>query len=368
MPEDLPENACRRWLEKYEIRDGTLLVAVSGGLDSRVVLEVLRLEAASRGLELVVAHVNHQLRGEESEADAVFVADLARKLGLPFLSRRVSPGERIRNRSSRHRPTLEEAARDLRREALIEMAREAGARWIATGHHAGDQAETVLLRILRGTGPAGLVGMSPRSVDGVWLRPLLACHPDRLRAYAASNRSRGLEWREDASNADPAFSRNRLRAEWIPGLASDFNPQLLRTMCNLAETLREEGEWIEEIVDRAAEDRIRADERGIELALEGWEELPEALARRLVRKALLAAGLERDLSRAHLLRVLAFLRLGRRAGRDKRIELPRGIRLRRLDEMFLLETLLDTEAGADRSRNRANEIDPDDNARVQGRD
>lgn len=314
---------------------GRLLVAVSGGRDSMLLLALLEALAHDRMLDLCVAHVHHGLRGAEADADARFVEERARASGLPFYMRRVDPrARREAAPSSRSRPTIEEAARDLRRAALTEMAREAGARWVALAHHAGDQAETVLLRILRGTGADGLAAMSPISSDGFWVRPLLGVRPEEV-ARAAD--ARGLRWREDGSNRDLAFARNRLRNEWMPGLSDAFGTDLLRNLVHLADAVRDDLEWIEGQVDLAAAERIEIGPDGIRLALDGWDALPDALGRRLVRRVLLMAGLERSVSGVHLARVLAFLRRGRTAGRDLRLELPLGAILRRLDEVFLFQ-------------------------------
>lgn len=345
---------CRNVLERWGIAQGRLLVAVSGGLDSRVLLELLLQVAPELGLELVVGHVNHQLRGASSRADECFVSELARREKLPFGCRRVEPETLRENRSSRLRPTLEEAARVLRREALLGIADELGARWIATAHHQGDQAETVLLRILRGTGPDGLAAMAVVSRDGRWIRPLLDIDPARFESFV---KERGLDWREDESNQDRSFARNRLRLDWLPGLAESFNPQLLRSLCNLAETQTRDVEWIELLVDDAARGRIDIEEHAVQLALDDWELLPEALARRLVRRALRSAGLDRDITRVHLSRVLDFLRRGRSVGRDKILELPRGLTLHRGDRTFVLEPI--------RAENGSGRVD---DARVHGRD
>jgi tRNA(Ile)-lysidine synthase len=254
---------------------------------------------------------------------------------MDFYTRRVDPEAERVGRSSRERPTLEEAARNLRRQALQEMAAEAGCDWIATAHHAGDQAETLLLRMLRGTGPDGLAGMAPRSVDGRWRKPLLRFLPDEIEAWAEAA---GIRWREDASNQDRRFARNRLRLDWIPSLSATFNPQLLRTLSNLAEAGRRDREWIEGLVDEAVKERIEFGPSGIRFAIEGWDSLPEALARRMVRRGLVEVGLARDITRIHLERVLEFLRRGRRVGRDKSLQLPGGILLRRVGNYFELET------------------------------
>jgi tRNA(Ile)-lysidine synthase len=338
---------CRNALVRAGITQGRLLVAVSGGRDSVALLALAREAAPDLGLELVIGHVNHQLRGEASEADERFVRALASRADLDFQVRRVDPEALRGDRSSRSRPTLEEAARELRREALVEMADETGVSWIATAHHAGDQAETVLLRILRGTGPEGLAAMAPVSPDGRWVRPLLDIDPEALEKFA---RERRLEWIEDESNQDLRFARNRLRHQEIPRLAESFNPQLLRTLCNLAETQRRDLEWIEALVDEAATGRIELGKQVIQFSFDGWNELPEALGRRLARRSLLVAGLDRDVTRGHIERVLAFLRRGRAVGRDKILELPRGISLRRGDAGFELGPI-PAEKGIDRSEN-----------------
>lgn len=342
---------------------GRLLVAMSGGLDSCVLFDVLRRIAPPLELELVVGHVNHQLRGDDSDRDEAFVRTLAELAGVECCVRRVDPRAALVGHSSGTRPTLEEAARTLRRQALRTLADETKSSWIATAHHAGDQAETVLLRVLRGTGPDGLGAMAPLRVEGElgWVRPLLEIDPARLGEYARGEtreaRGRGIDWREDASNQDRRFARNQLRHDWLPGLAATFNPKLLRTLSNLAEAHRSDAAWIGDLVEQAARGRIEVGEERIELAIDGWDALPEALARRLVRRALVAAGLERSVSRAHLVRVLEFLRRGRRAGRDKFVELPQGVRLVRIDAAFSLGPIA-----------RPGEIDRPDNARVHERD
>ena len=321
-------------LDRAGVRDGRVLVAVSGGRDSMVLLAMLSAMRESRGLELVVGHVHHGLRGPDSDDDEAFVAARAEALGLRFVSRSVDPaGARASAANSRTRPSLEEAARDLRRAALVEMADAEGAAWIALAHHAGDQAETVLLRILRGTSPDGLAAMAQVSADGRIVRPLLGMMPEAIAKQALR---RDLDWREDASNQDPRFARNRLRREWLPGLADAFNPNLLRNLLHLADAQRADLEWIEGVVSAEAGERIEGGADGLRLTIDGWDALPDALARRLVRRALVAAGLGRELSAVHIERVVAFLRRGRSAGRDLRVELPLGGRLARRDDHFLL--------------------------------
>lgn len=311
-------------------RDGGLLVAVSGGVDSVVLAHALAALQGRLGLDLAIGHVNHGLRGADSEADQASVEALGAKLGVPVAARRADPAPLRDVRPSRDRPTLQEAARGIRYQALYQMADAAGARWIATAHTADDQAETLLLRLLRGSGPDGLGGIPERSPDGRILRPFLGVCREDVLAHAAAE---GIGWREDASNEHDAYTRNRLRRHWLPGLSDDFNPRLLRSLADLAEALRRDAEWIDAQVAREAARRFYEEPGCLWIEGKDWSELPEALARRLARLALRRAGRGRDTTRAHLGRMLAFFRDGRPG---TAIELPGGLALAREDDRFRL--------------------------------
>jgi tRNA(Ile)-lysidine synthase len=285
-------------------------------------------------MRVSLAHVDHGLRGAESDADAAFVREFATALGVGFAAERVDPRALVRGApSSRARPTLQEAARRLRADALRRLAASLGADRIATAHTADDQAETVLLRLLRGSGPAGLGGIPETSQDGWIARPLLAVSRASVLAYAQAQQ---LAWREDPSNANDRYARARLRHAWLPGLARNFNPQLLRAIGDLAEAQRRESEWIGTLVESEASRRFAWHEAGyLCIEAKGWEpdSTPDALARRLARHALHRVGAGRDVTRAHLDRIVHFLRSARR-GRS--IELPMGLRLARDARVFRL--------------------------------
>lgn len=312
--------------------DRKILVAVSGGVDSTVLAAALGALRRPLGLALVIGHVDHGLRGAGSDADGEAVRVLAGKLDLEVRVSRVDPEALRSDRGSRARPTLQEAARRVRYDALLAQADAAGADHIATAHTRDDQAETVLLRLLRGAGPDGLAGIPERSPDGRILRPLLGVSRSEVEAYA---RESGLSWREDPTNRDSRYARSRLRNEWIPGLREAFNPHLLRAVADLAEAQRRDAEWIAEHVERQAMGLFEPIDGGLRIAQEPWLELPEALARRLVRRALRELGASRNVTRTHLLRALGFLRTGRVGAT---LELPGGLRLRREDSCFVLTT------------------------------
>ena len=321
-----------RALRALDVRDCHLLVAVSGGLDSTVLAHVLASLREPLGLRVSLGHVNHGLRGPASEADAEAVAELASRLAADFAVERVDPMRLREGGSSRSRPTTQEAARILRRGALERIRVRLGCARIATAHHADDQVETVLMRLVRGCGPDSLGGIAESAAGGLAIRPLLGVARHEILAYAGKHR---LAWREDLSNADPKYTRNRLRAEVIPRLAA-FNPRLLRAIGNLAEAQRRDADWIDSLVDEQAEalfDRSRPGRLGI--AAVGWLERPEALARRLVVRAIGEMGVGREVSRAHVMRVLAFLR---QSSSGRAIELPMGLEVRRIsDDWFWMQ-------------------------------
>ena len=301
-----------------------VLVAVSGGVDSTVLAHALSALRRPLEIQLAIGHVDHGLRGAASDADLQAVRALAGKLAVRFESARVDPAAAREGVSSRARPTLQEAARSLRRDALERMRLALGYDHIATAHNANDQAETLLMRLLRGSGPDSLGGIGETSPDGIVLRPLLGVTRSEIEAFA---RDAGLVWREDASNADPRYTRNRLRADVLPALERDFNPRLLRALGDLAEAQRRDTEWLDALVEEAAGELVAPDPSGgLRILATGWSTRPEALSRRLVKRLLIDVGAGRDLSRVHLMRALAFLREGQER---TAIELPGGFRLTR---------------------------------------
>jgi tRNA(Ile)-lysidine synthase len=218
-----------------------LAVAVSGGADSVALLCLLLELRAELGIVLSVAHVNHKLRGDESDEDERFVAELARQHGLEFHVKE-APVE------GKNGSGIEAAARDLRYGFFRQLAREGRITKIATAHTLDDQAETVLLRIFRGTGIRGLAGIHPKIVFeeqgrafGELVRPLLRFRRPALQDFL---RERGQTWREDSSNQDLAFLRNRVRQRLLPIIAEEFAEPAIEHIAELAEIARaEEDHW-----------------------------------------------------------------------------------------------------------------------------
>ncbi len=214
-------------------------VAVSGGADSVALLELLLGLRSELGIVLLVAHLNHKLRGAESDEDERFVTDLAGQYELELLVH-AAPVERFQGTG------IEAAARKLRYEFFRELAQTGRATKIATGHTLDDQAETVLLRIFRGTGIRGLAGILPRlalehegRACGEVVRPLLGLRREEIREFL---RAVGQPWREDLSNQDPTFLRNKLRRTVLPVLRQTFGESALENLADLAEIARAEEE------------------------------------------------------------------------------------------------------------------------------
>jgi tRNA(Ile)-lysidine synthase len=264
-----------------------IAVAVSGGADSVCLLHLLR----DLDLAVCVLHVNHHLRGPESNADASFVADLAAGLNLPF---------HLQDAPVPSGDNLEQSARRLRLDFFRSVIACSQADRVATGHTRDDQAETVLFRFLRGAGTAGLAGIRPVTRDGI-IRPLIETSREEVRQYL---RDRNLPWREDSSNASPEFARNRIRHQLLPQLARDWNPAIAETLAQTADWALAEEEYWDATLDQL---QVEADGTVI-LDVGRLTSLPLASARRLVRRGIeLAKGDLRGIDFGHVEAVLALV-------------------------------------------------------------
>ncbi|MGH9746261.1 MAG: tRNA lysidine(34) synthetase TilS, partial [Candidatus Acidiferrales bacterium] len=260
-------------------------VAVSGGADSVALLRVLQKLRGELGITLLVAHLDHMLRGAESDGDADFVEALSLSSGLEFIVAR----EDVRAAAARRGWNLEDAARRLRYSFFQRILSEKRANCIAVAHTADDQAETVLGHVMRGTGLTGLAGIHPivaSSAGGSIVRPFLTTRREDLREYLKAH---GQGWREDATNLDQSRLRARIRAQLLPVLERDFSPAIVQHLGDLARFAREE----ESMWTALVEDRLR----GCTNASNPADSLPSAtiLVRDLLSPLpLLAAAGQRD--------------------------------------------------------------------------
>lgn len=262
-------------------------VAVSGGADSVALLRVLLELRQELGAVLTMAHFNHKIRGEEADADERFVNNLAQKFDLEFYSGSADAPAYARQKKM----SLETAARELRHSWFAQLVREKQTDKIATAHTQDDQVETVLMRILRGTGTRGLAGISPYQRQKSLIRPLLAIARAEIEGYLGGL---GQLWREDSSNKDLHHARNRVRHELLPSLQRDYNPAIRQLLADLAEVARGEEEyWEKEMEDLTARliragkpsrsGRSNREQPTIALDLSNMKSLPLAAQRRLLR-------------------------------------------------------------------------------------
>jgi len=288
-------------------------VAVSGGADSVCLLHVL-LELAPRwDLTLSVLHLDHQLRGAESRRDAEFVRDLAARLGLPAIVQEADVAGTPGN--------LEQAARSARLAFFRQTIAGGAVDRVALGHTRSDQAETVLYRLLRGAGTAGLAGIRP--VTPSVIRPLLEVERAEVLEFL---RARSIAWREDSTNASPRFARNRIRHGLLPQLARDWNPAISQTLAQLADwALAEQSYWDAEI-ERLAAACFVAKADALILPAGALGALPLAAARRLVRRAI--EQVKGDLRGIAFRHIEAVLALASRQEGSGRCQAP-GVEIRR---------------------------------------
>jgi tRNA(Ile)-lysidine synthase len=251
-----------------------LVVAVSGGADSMVLLDVLVRLAPRLGLRLHVAHIHHGLRGTSADRDAALVAAEAARYEVPLSVERLEPAMRARGTS------VQVWARSARYASLEAIRRRVRAAWILTAHNRNDQAETVLLNLLRGAGPRGLAGIPP--ARGHILRPLLGLWRADIERYAAA---RGVRFREDPSNRSVAYRRNRIRRRLLPLLAREYNPRIAEVLAALAEQAREDDDALTSQVAALGGAAVRTRGRAVGVNRRALSSTPPAVARRMFQEA-----------------------------------------------------------------------------------
>ena len=296
-----------------------LLAGVSGGADSLCLALALR----ELGYEFAVAHVNHGLRGTDSDADEAFTAAFAQRLGVRYFSRRVLliAGN------------IEASGRDARRDFFDELAEQHGFTKIALAHTRNDRVETFLLNLLRGSGSEGLVSMAP--VAGRTIRPLIETSREEVEAYL---KERNQPWRTDSSNLDLAFARNRLRHVVIPDLASEFNPKLVETLARTVEILEGEDAWMRALAEDWLSKNGTKEGQDIVIRVGMLESAPIALVRRVLRSALRKAGSDlHDVSFDHIESIRTLL-APEKSG--KFVEVPGGMQVaREFDRLVFRQAL-----------------------------
>ena len=320
-------------VRKFALRQGLLeegerlLVAVSGGPDSIALVNLLH--DLKLDLHLIVVHLDHGLRGAASREDALWVKKMAAERGWLYRGGRSRVGELAR----KEKLSLEAAARRARYDFFRDCAWRLGVDKVALGHHSDDQAETVLMRLLRGTGPEGLGGMRPRTERGglTLIRPLLFLSREEIESYL---KARSLKFRRDRTNRDQRFTRNRIRWKLLPLLAREYNPRIKEILVNLASLEADRDNLIKENLPRWTSNLSFNSDGETKISLVRMRRYSRELRGEIFKRILRRAGL-RELNRFNL-RALVGLLEGK-TGRES--TLPGGVVVRKEYEWLVIHAV-----------------------------
>lgn len=318
----------KQTITKYNLlkQDEKVVVGLSGGPDSTALAVSLAQIAPSLGVQLIIAHFNHGLRGSEANEDERFVRKLAKKMNLPFLSRKMDKTKFNKGLSP------EDFYRRQRYQFFDEVAKTNRAGKIALGHNLQDQAETVLLHLLRGSGLEGLKGIMPLR-DGKYIRPLIEVSRDEIISFLDEA---GIAYRRDISNENKIHLRNKIRLELLPYLKKEYNPRIDDTLAQMAEILREDNGFIKECVDKALKSTcIKKQKNRITVNIEYINMLPVAIKRRLIKELLENFSLQKN--GFAFLHINSIIKLVQNLESGRKICLPCGIEARREYENLILE-------------------------------
>lgn len=254
-----------------------VIVAVSGGPDSICLLHILYSLKKQLNIELCVAHVNHCLRGDESDADETYVRKFCEKLNIEFRSKSVDINKIVEIQSI----SCEIAGRNARYDFFNSLKEELNAQKIAIAHNANDQAETVLMRIMRGTGLEGLVGIKPIR-DNIFVRPLITSTRKEIEEYCFKE---NIKPRIDKTNLETIYSRNKVRLQLIPYIQENFNKDIIKTLNRLADTIKTDNEYLEVVVKENFKKYCDIEGEKVIISKEAFLE-NDAIITRIIRKAL----------------------------------------------------------------------------------
>lgn len=286
-----------KYIEQYRLISAgdSILVGVSGGADSLALLYFLKSQSATYGITLAAAHLHHGLRGDEADHDAKVVEEFCHSLSIPLFTRRVD----VREIAAKKKMTLEEAGRTARYAFFKEIVREHGFSKIALGHHMNDQAETVMMRLIRGTGIGGAAGIRPVSQrdDMLLIRPLLSVSKEEILSYCHVE---GIIYCTDSTNLEVDAVRNQLRLEIIPKLEA-INPGVQQHLSEFAALAAEYEAVAEHDVDELERNIFQANQRGVTADIKALNDIPAVLQYMLIRRGIARArGSLKDIGQKHI--------------------------------------------------------------------
>ncbi len=317
----------RAYVQEYHMleKEDKVIVGVSGGADSICLLFMLMELKEEYALEITAVHVNHCLRGTEALEDERYVEEVCRKNGICCMIYRKD----IECIAKKRKQSTEEAGREVRRECFLDAAGKVGGAKIALAHHMEDNAETMILHLARGTGLRGLGGMYP--VREIWIRPLLCVSRKEIERYL---KEQGILYCTDVTNFEDIYTRNRVRHNVLPFLASEVNTQAVLHMNQTMEQIRLVSDYMEDQTVSVYKEHVDEDEGRILLLSSLWGNVPKILRTMVIHRALArCAKKEKDIGQVHVSGVenLFFLQTGRK------ISLPYGMQARRIYEGVVVE-------------------------------
>jgi tRNA(Ile)-lysidine synthase len=321
----------RMSIKRYLMLKGgeKVIIAVSGGPDSVCLLHLLLDLKDEYRLNLIVAHVNHGLRGKESMRDEAFVTAMAKEHFLPLRIKRISPGKYKNMKGT----SLQEKARVLRYACFNELLEKEKAEKIALGHNADDQAETLLAWLIRGAGTRGLSGI-PAVREDIFIRPLIEVEREEIEQFL---KQRDIEWILDSSNLENKYLRNRIRSKLIPHLKETYNPNLVETLTQTSNILRAEDDYLQKVSEKYLKSCLLS--RGTGVAFFDCRKLlslPRAIQLRILREGIIIIqGSLRQIAYKHLISILQLLG---KSGSSKGLPLPGGVKVTKEYDRLIMRT------------------------------
>lgn len=292
-----------------------IVLGLSGGPDSVCLLHILKSLKDELNIEIYAAHLNHQIRGLEAQKDAMYVSKLCDELDIIYFVKSIDVPTYCKD----HGLSIEEGARILRYEMFFQIKEKTGANKIAIAHNLNDQAETVLMRIMRGTGLQGLKGISYKREDGI-IRPLIDIHRDEIERYCEVN---NLNPRIDESNLESVYTRNKIRLELIPYMKENFNPNITDALVRMSHTIKEDNDYIDIQCSKAFEEVCERENENINIYVESFHMYHKSIKSRIIRKSInYILGDLKGIEQKHIDDVLE---MEYEDKLNKKINLPRGI-------------------------------------------
>lgn len=310
----------KRFVDKWQMlkKEDRVIVGVSGGADSICLVLVLQELQKSIGFDMVAVHINHGLRGDDSDADERYVKQFCMEKDIPLESYFAD----VEFFAKKRKQSTEEAGREVRREFFWKVFEEHNGTKIALAHHQDDQAETFFLNMARGTGLKGLGGIKP--VNGAVIRPLLCVRREEIEAYLNEQH---IFYCVDETNAMDVYARNRIRSHVIPYLEQEINPKVVSHLNETMEQLRETQEFLDTLMLQAWETCVEKDDDGYIILEEAYAQIPDVIKPLLLKQVLARqSGREKDLESVHV-RELQEL-FSKQSGR--KLDLPYGMEARRI--------------------------------------